>query len=269
MNKQILTFTIATAMLFTACNQNPKKENKSIDNTKTTITAKDNIVNQSLSDKNGNKLDMDFNNTKGMVTINFKGDEAELTEKKSASGIWYTNANYDLSGKENNIVLKKNGKTVFEHQDNIVMTVSKNENGDKLNLTFNNSQGTVKAYLNGGTEINMRQQKSASGYWYKNDHYELRGKGNDIQLKKDGKLVFEHQDKKVEIKAENDKGDVLNMTFNNTQGTVKAYLNGGEQIDLKEKKAASGIWYTNDHYELSGKGNKYELKKDGKTVFKN
>lgn len=63
--------------------------------------------------------------------------------------------------------------------------------------------------------------------------------------------------------------DVLNMTFNNSQGTVKAYLNGGEQIDLKEKKAASGIWYANDHYELSGKGNHYELKKDGKIIFKN
>ena len=192
MKKQILTFTIASAMLFTACNQKPKKENKSIDNTKTTITAKDNIVNQSLSDKNGNKLDMAFNNTKGMVTINFKGDEAELKEKKSASGIWYTNANYDLSGKGNNIVLKKNEKIVFEHQDNIVMTESKNENGDKLNLTFNNSQGTLKAYLSGGNQIDLKENKAASGIWYANDHYELSGKGNKYELKKDGKTVFEN-----------------------------------------------------------------------------
>jgi len=63
--------------------------------------------------------------------------------------------------------------------------------------------------------------------------------------------------------------DVLNLTFNNTEGTVKAYLNGGEQIDLVEQKSASGIWYKNETYELSGKGDKYQLKKSGKTVFEN
>ena len=135
---------------------------------------------------------MVFNNTKGVVTINFEGDEAELKEEESASGIWYTNANYDLSGKGNNIVLKKNEKIVFEHQDNIVMIESKNDEGDVLNMTFNNSEGTVKAYLNDGDEINMSEQKSASGIWYANDHYELSGKGNKYELKKDGKIVFEN-----------------------------------------------------------------------------
>lgn len=192
MKKQILTFTIATAMLLTACNQKTEKENKSIDNTQTTITAKDDIVNQSLTDKNGNKLDMVFNNTKGVVTINFEGDEAELKEEESASGIWYTNANYELRGKGNNIELKKNGKIVFEHQDDIVMTEAKNDEGDVLNMTFNNSEGTVKAYLNGGDEINLSEHKSASGIWYTNDHYELRGKGNKYELKKDGKTVFKN-----------------------------------------------------------------------------
>lgn len=59
------------------------------------------------------------------------------------------------------------------------------------------------------------------------------------------------------------------MTFNNTVGAVKAYLNGGEQIDLVEEKAASGIWYKNDHYELIGKGNSYILSKDGDIIFEN
>lgn len=58
------------------------------------------------------------------------------------------------------------------------------------------------------------------------------------------------------------------MIFNNTDGTVKAYLNGGEQIDLLEQKSASGIWYKNDHYELSGEGDKYELLKDGSLSVK-
>ena len=64
-------------------------------------------------------------------------------------------------------------------------------------------------------------------------------------------------------------GQTLDITFNNTVGTAKAYLNGGEQIDLVAEKAASGFWYKNDQYELRGKGEKLELTKDGETVFKN
>ncbi|MCK9436541.1 MAG: MliC family protein [Synergistaceae bacterium] len=193
MTKQIFILASITVATFLAsCNQQQKQENT--EGVKTEVTAKssDDIVTQSLTDNAGNKLDMTFDNSKDIVTITFKGKTAELTAQKAASGIWY-----------------------------------------------------------------------------KNDHLELIGKGNDITLSKDDQVIFKHQDDKVAIEAKSDKGDVLNMTFNNTEGTVKAYLNGGEQIDLVEQKSASGIWYKNDHYELTGKGDKYELQKDGKTVFKN
>lgn len=193
MTKQIFILASITVAAFLAsCNQQQKQENT--EGVKTEVTAKssDDIVTQSLTDNAGNKLDMTFDNSKDIVTITFKGETAELTAQKAASGIWY-----------------------------------------------------------------------------KNDHLELIGKGNDITLSKDDQVIFKHQDDKVAIEAKSDKGDVLNMTFNNTEGTVKAYLNGGEQIDLVEQKSASGIWYKNDHYELTGKGDKYELQKDGKTVFKN
>lgn len=152
--------------------------------------------------------------------------------------------------------------------DDIVTTTSTSKDGKTLEMTFNNTEGTATVNLDGETTV-LDQQRAASGIWYKNDQYELRGKGNDIQLTKDGNVIFEHQDDKVNVEAKNDKGDVLTMTFNNTQGTVKAYLNGGEQIDLTEKKAASGIWYNNDNYELSGKGDHYTLKKDGEIIFQN
>ncbi len=193
MTKQIFILASITVATFLAsCNQQQKQENT--EGVKTEVTAKssDDIVTQSLTDNAGNKLDMTFDNSKDIVTITFKGEKAELTAQKAASGIWY-----------------------------------------------------------------------------KNDHLELIGKGNDITFSKDDQVIFKHQDDKVAIEAKSDKGDVLNMTFNNTEGTVKAYLNGGEQIDLVEQKSASGIWYKNDHYELTGKGDKYELQKDGKTVFKN
>lgn len=159
-------------------------------------------------------------------------------------------------------------ETIEKVADNIVTSSLTDEDGKKLELSFNNTKGTATLNFNGET-IELIAQRAASGIWYKNENYELRGKGNDIQLAKDGNVIFEHQDNKVQIEAKNDNGDVLNMTFNNTSGTVKAYLNGGEQIDLVEERAASGIWYKNDQYELRGKGDNYELSKDGKTVFKN
>ncbi len=159
-------------------------------------------------------------------------------------------------------------ESVETPSDDIVISTSTSKDGKELKMRFNNTKGTATLEFEGDT-IEMKAERAASGIWYKNDHYELRGKGNDIQLTKDGTVVFEHADDIENIDAKNKKGDVLTMTFNNTEGTVKAYLNGGDQIDLKEKKAASGIWYSNDNYELSGKGDKYTLKKDGKIVFQN
>lgn len=159
-------------------------------------------------------------------------------------------------------------ETVEAPADAIVTSTSTSKEGKELKMTFNNTNGTATVNLDGETIV-MDQQRAASGIWYKNDHYELRGKGDDIQLTKDGTVIFEHQDDKVNVEAKNNNSQVLNMTFNNSDGTVKAYLNGGDQIDLKEKKAASGIWYSNDNYELSGKGDHYTLKKDGKIVFQN
>jgi len=162
---------------------------------------------------------------------------------------------------------KKNIETIENVSDGITKTTSINQDGKKLELIFNNIAGTATLNFNSET-IELISQKPASGIWYKNEQYELRGKGNDITLKKDGIVIFEHQDDIVSIEAKSQK-DVLNMTFNNTAGTVKAYLNGGEQIDLVEEKAATGIWYKNEHYELRGKGNSYTLSKDGDVIFKN
>lgn len=150
----------------------------------------------------------------------------------------------------------------------VIKTTSTDKEGKTLDMAVDPIKGIATVNFNGET-IEMMQEKSASGVWFKNDTYELRGKGNDLELTKDGKVVFKHVDDKQDVEAKSANGDVLTMNFNNSEGTVKAYLNGGDQIDLKEEKAASGIWYKNDQYELRGKGDSYELKKEGKTVFKN
>jgi len=192
MRSKIFITTILASVLLSACNEKSKKENRDTVKSESTTTESNAIKTQSLTDKEGNTLEMSFDNSEDTATIDLNGETAQLSSQRPASGIWY-----------------------------------------------------------------------------KNDEYELRGKGNDIWLKKDGEVIFEHQDDKVDVEAKNDDGDILNMTFNNTEGTVRAYLNGGKQIDLVEEKAASGIWYKNDHYELRGKGNQYRLTKDGTVVFSN
>ncbi|QFZ54455.1 hypothetical protein FEZ18_06425 [Oceanihabitans sp. IOP_32] len=159
-------------------------------------------------------------------------------------------------------------ETTTASQENITTTTSTNKDGKTLELAFNHNKGTVIIKFDGDTS-ELQSQKPASGFWYKNEQYELRGKGNDIELKKEGELIFSHQDDIVNTSLKNAKGQTLDMTFNNSTNTVKLYLNGGEQIELAGEKAASGIWYKNEQYELRGKGLNLELKKDGKIVFEN
>ncbi|PIE97711.1 MAG: hypothetical protein CR988_06570 [Treponema sp.] len=159
--------------------------------------------------------------------------------------------------------------TIGKQENNAVVSkLFRNEDGKSMELLFDNEKDVVTVLLQ-EQKIVLQKEKTASGFSYKNSDYELFGKGDDVQLIKNGKVLFEHKDDVVFIKAKNSKGDVLDMKFNNTQGAVKVYFNGGKQIDLIQQKSASGIWYKNDIYELSGKGNHYTLKKGSKTLFKN
>jgi len=74
-------------------------------------------------------------------------------------------------------------------QDEIVKSTSKDSSGKTLDMTFNNTKNTATVVFNNET-IELQGQKPASGIWYKNNHYELRGKGEEIELTKDGKTVF-------------------------------------------------------------------------------
>ncbi|WP_027126536.1 MliC family protein [Gelidibacter mesophilus] len=189
MTKHILTMGVLATLFLNSCKETPKQNNAE---RPTTETVADDIVKSTSTDKNGKTLDIIYNNTKGTATITYNGETIDLIQEKSASGIWYKNENYELRGKGNDIQLSKNGNVIFEHQDDIVNVESKSTSGDVLNMTFNNSEGTVKAYLNGGDQIDLVQKKAASGIWYHNDTYELRGKGDHYELSKDGKTVFEN-----------------------------------------------------------------------------
>lgn len=156
---------------------------------------------------------------------------------------------------------------VEKKADDIVASTSIDKEGRKLELYFNNSNGTATLNFEGET-IELVQQRSASGIWYKNETYELRGKGNDVELKKAGKVIFVHNDDIVSTSLKNKEGQTLDIIFNNTTNQAKIYLNGGEQVDLIGQKPNTGLWYKNEQYELRGNGEVTELIKNGKTIFK-
>ncbi|WP_220764440.1 MliC family protein [Flavobacterium sp. UMI-01] len=82
--------------------------------------------------------------------------------------------------------------TVQSSTSAIVTKTLTNPDGSKIKLTFNNTTGIAIVEFN-NEKIELLSQKTASGIWYKNDQYELRGKGQNIELKKDGKLIFSHK----------------------------------------------------------------------------
>ncbi|MGO3261154.1 MAG: MliC family protein [Mesonia sp.] len=187
MTKQIFTIGMLIALFLTSCKETPKQET-----VKTIETVTDEIVHSTSTDKDGKKLEMSFNNTKDIATLNFNGETIELIRQKSASGIWYKNDTYELRGKGNDIELKKNGMIVFKHLDEIENISVKDKEGQTLNITFNNTDGTAKIYLNGGEQIDLIAEKAASGIWYKNDQYELRGKGENLELTKNEETIFKN-----------------------------------------------------------------------------
>lgn len=190
MIKRVLTITLVVALFLNSCKEASKHENAETKTTETTEKDADEVVTIISTDKAGNKLEVSFNDMKGTATLNFDGEIIELVEQKAASGFWYKIENYELTGKGNDIELKKDGKVVFTHKDDIVTTSLKNGEGQTLDMTFNNTTNQAKIYLNGGEQIELVGQNPASGIWYKNDHYELRGKGESVELTKDGKTVF-------------------------------------------------------------------------------
>jgi len=86
----------------------------------------------------------------------------------------------DLSAKEDSAAVKNNP---------IVKAKSTNAEGKSIDMTFDNSKNTATIVYE-GESIELKGQPTGSGIHYKNDHWQLRGKGLENQLLKDGKVVF-------------------------------------------------------------------------------
>lgn len=98
MIKRIFAIGILTATVFISCKNNQKQENKDSPDTKQ--TASKDVVTESLTNNDGETLEMSFDNSERTATLNFKGETIDLDQERAASGIWYKNDQYELRGKE-------------------------------------------------------------------------------------------------------------------------------------------------------------------------
>jgi len=85
--------------------------------------------------------------------------------------------------------------TEFETEDSslknneILSSTTTNKDGISLKYTFNNSDGTCILELNGET-INLKQERTAPGIKYSNEHFIYTNWHGETNLYKDGKLIF-------------------------------------------------------------------------------
>lgn len=114
MKKQVLQLAILATLSLNSCKESQKQQSTKSTSKAVSSTTVDKIVTDMSIDKDGNKIDMTFNNTNDTATLNFKGETIDLVGQKPASGIWYKNDHYELRGKGEDIELKKDGKLVYK-----------------------------------------------------------------------------------------------------------------------------------------------------------
>ena len=85
----------------------------------------------------------------------------------------------------------KQNQISIQNPNGVINKVFKDSNGTKLYLTFDNTKQLATLKYKGDTIV-LKSKTSASGFLYTNAQYKLRGKGDSLQLTKDGVLIFEH-----------------------------------------------------------------------------
>ncbi len=73
----------------------------------------DRIVKATITGREGVRLDLEFNQTKGTAVLFLNGKKMELRQDTMASGIHYSNLEYVYSEWHGRITLMKAGDTVF------------------------------------------------------------------------------------------------------------------------------------------------------------
>lgn len=113
MIKNHLKCLVLAGLLLCACQQPTTGEKQSGNSTQLSDSTAHNIIQKTLRNEAGVPMDMTFDNTDNTATVEFRGAVIKLKQQPAGSGIWYTNDEYELRGKGNDMTLSKDGEVIF------------------------------------------------------------------------------------------------------------------------------------------------------------
>lgn len=190
MKKVFLVFSMAMILL-ASCNQN-KSNNENLSKNDIAIKNSDEIIRGVETNFRGDKLEYAFNNTMNTGTFILNGEKIEMiVDTTKASGANYKNDNYSYTNWQGITELKKDGKIIFYHNPNLVESIVKDEEGNVLEMKFDNFNNTAVFVFDDKT-IELDADVTASGVRYSNKDYVFTEYQGKIELLKDGKVIFSH-----------------------------------------------------------------------------
>ena len=93
MKSNLIYFCICIGIFFCSCKENKKQEKVETPIETSTQSENKNLISSTVTDKNGQVLEMSFDNEKNIAFLKLNGEKIILQGQAAASGIWYKNIN--------------------------------------------------------------------------------------------------------------------------------------------------------------------------------
>lgn len=156
--------------------------------------------------------------------------------------------------------------------DEVITATINNRKGEKIDITYNTAEETATIVFNYETIV-LKQQPSASGIRYTSDSYEYTEWQDEIELKKNGEVVFSNKGEYAEatfnfVDAD---GKVLTVIYDTSGDIPTATINyeGFENqvlAQVPESAWAKGAEYENESMKWVTNENGGDLTVNGKTI---
>lgn len=143
-----------------------------------------------------------------------------------------------------------NSKSKQESSDELIESTVTSTSGQQLEATFDTANELVTIIFEGDTAV-LKQQPSASGINYKNDTYEYTEWQNEIELLKNGVVVFSNVDKDKRVSVgetlKDAEGEILTLFYDTTAETPTVTIS---YKDIKDKVLTQNYaWANGGEYE--------------------
>ena len=165
-----------------------------------------------------------------------------------------------------------NSKSKQESSDELIESTVTSTTGQQLEATFDTANELVTIIFEGDTAV-LKQQPSASGINYKNDTYEYTEWQNEIELLKNGVVVFSNVDKDKRVSVgetlKDAEGEILTLFYDTTAETPTvtiSYKDIKDKVLTQNYARANGGEYEGENLKWTTNDQGGILEIDGKAV---